>query len=545
MTTQQQWMRHLAETLVVASIYVVFTRIGFALAFANSQVSPVWPPEGLALAALLLRGSRSFWGILLGAGIGNYINLPDLIVCTGIGLANSLGALLNVALVRRCIGGGEQLMNRVRNVVLFIVWCTPLGSALSATIGVGSLSLGGYVAPEAFAWTWVTWWFGEMQGYLIVGTALVVWFGGPRMRLSLRQGGELLALTLALAIVSMMVFVTAQPIIYAPIPFMIWAAFRFRQLGASIFIVVLSGVAIVATVTGNGPFAITSDGILQLNNSLLLLQAYLGFLSLTAFVLVATVRELEESESQKEKLEAELTIGREIQMSMVPPESLESSEFLIHATLRPARQVSGDFYDFFLIDHDHLCVIVGDVSGKGVPAALFMVKASTLLRSSAMTESSVGSALTKANRLLCAGNELSMFVTVFAAVVDLGTGALAYTNAGHNPSYIIKAQGSTKRLDQLHGPVVGVIEGVQYREDAMSLGPGDMLVAYTDGVTEAMDSKANLFSEDRFVALLTSLSARDPRQVVRATMAAVERFEDGAEPADDTTILALKYRGCV
>jgi sigma-B regulation protein RsbU (phosphoserine phosphatase) len=250
--------------------------------------------------------------------------------------------------------------------------------------------------------------------------------------------------------------------------------------------------------------------------------------------------------NQKERMEDELNIGREIQMSMIPltvPPFPDHDEFSVFAALEPAREVGGDFYDYYFIDEERLCFCIGDVSGKGVPAALFMAMAKTVIKSRAADDRSTASILTHVNDELSADNHKCMFVTIFSAILNIRTGELLYTNAGHNPPYIKRKDGALQCLDERHGPVVGAVEGMVYAEGRHTMEPGDLLLLYTDGVTEAMDVEDRLFSENRLEQLLTSMDTSDAGTVVDNAVAAVRAFEGEAEQADDITVLALEYHG--
>jgi Amt family ammonium transporter len=249
---------------------------------------------------------------------------------------------------------------------------------------------------------------------------------------------------------------------------------------------------------------------------------------------------------QKERMEDELNIGREIQMSMIPlefPPFPDHDEFSIFATLKPAREVGGDFYDFYFLDEERLCICIGDVSGKGVPSALFMAMAKTLIKSKAVDDASTASILTHVNDELSADNKTCMFVTIFAGILNIRTGELIYTNAGHSPPYLRRQDGHWQRLDQRHGPVIGAVEGLVYKEEKDRMEPGDLLFLYSDGVTEAMDAKKRLFSEDRLKELLHAGNTDDAVAVVDNTLAAVRAFEGGTEQSDDITVLGLEFHG--
>ncbi len=249
---------------------------------------------------------------------------------------------------------------------------------------------------------------------------------------------------------------------------------------------------------------------------------------------------------QKERMEDELNIGREIQMSMIPlvfPAFPDHDEFSIFAMLKPAREVAGDFYDFYFVDEDRICFCIGDVSGKGVAAALFMAMTKTLIKSRAADDRSPASILTHLNNELNANNKNCMFVTLFVGIMNIRTGELVYTNAGHNPPYLKRRDGDLLRMDRLHGPFVGAMAGMIYEEDQATMAPGDLLFLYTDGVTEARDVGERMFSEDRLKYLLLSAEGGDAEAVVGLTVAAVKAFEGETEQADDITVLALAFHG--
>jgi sigma-B regulation protein RsbU (phosphoserine phosphatase) len=253
-----------------------------------------------------------------------------------------------------------------------------------------------------------------------------------------------------------------------------------------------------------------------------------------------------ELERARRRMEDELNVGREIQMSMLPlifPPYPMRHEFDIHATLRPAREVGGDFYDFYLIDEDRLCFVVGDVSGKGVPAALFMAVTKTLIESRARNDSSPASILTHVNNELSRHNDASMFVTVFMGMLDVRTGRLSYANGGHNPPYIKRADGSVTRLRERHGPVLGAMEDMVYREDDTTLERGDRVFVFTDGVTEAMNITQSLYGEPQLVHMLSSETLASAESLVEGVVRDVLRFQGDAEQADDITVLALQYHG--
>jgi sigma-B regulation protein RsbU (phosphoserine phosphatase) len=258
-------------------------------------------------------------------------------------------------------------------------------------------------------------------------------------------------------------------------------------------------------------------------------------------------KELESKlEEANKRMKGELDIGHDIQMSMLPlifPAFPDHKEFSVYATLHPAREVGGDFYDFFFIDEDRFCFCIGDVSGKGVPAALFMAVTKTLIKSRSSNDFSTASILTHVNSEMSKDNVSSMFVTIFICILDIKNGELIYTNAGHNPAYIKRANGELKRLDTRHGPVIGALDGLAYKENKLHLFCGDSILLYTDGVTEAMNDAKTLFSEARLVKFISSYRTESIENLVESLVKEVKKFEGKADQADDITILAFKYLG--
>ena len=211
--------------------------------------------------------------------------------------------------------------------------------------------------------------------------------------------------------------------------------------------------------------------------------------------------------------------------------------------MTPAREVGGDLYDFFLIDEDHLCLVIGDVSGKGVPASLFMMLSSALIHHVAMHELSPAKILTEVNNEICNRNPEQMFVTVWLGVLEISTGILTAASAGHEYPALRKAGGSFEILKDKHGFVLGGMPGVRYREYTLQLEPGTKLFVYTDGVPEATDANQQMFGTDRMIAALNTATDKDPGAILESVKNAVSSFVGNAEQFDDLTMLCLEYKG--
>lgn len=244
------------------------------------------------------------------------------------------------------------------------------------------------------------------------------------------------------------------------------------------------------------------------------------------------------------RMESELNVGKDIQMSMLPlsfPAFPERNEIDIYADLIPAREVGGDFYDFHFLDENHLYFAVGDVSGKGVPAALEMAVAKTLLKSRAANDRSTASILTQVNNEIAKDNDTFMFITVFIGVLDIETGKLVYSNAGHNTPFVIGPNGSIAVLEDLHGPVIGAMEGMTYKESEVIIDKDAIILCYTDGVTEAQNTKEAFYSTKRLVNLLENGKYDSTKSLTDLIIKSVNEFEEGTEQFDDITVLALQY----
>jgi serine phosphatase RsbU (regulator of sigma subunit) len=258
------------------------------------------------------------------------------------------------------------------------------------------------------------------------------------------------------------------------------------------------------------------------------------------------VANLAETTSAKERIESELKIAHAIQMSFLPKRLLptrQPSAFDLEAVLEPAKEVGGDLYDYFFVDDDHLFFVVGDVSDKGVPAALFMAVTKTLIKGIASRDTLPSEVLARVNRELCTENSEAMFVTVFCGTLDLRTGELRYSNAGHNPPLAIRGGGGAEWLDVPPGFVLGVDVDSPYETRCGRLATGDMLLVYSDGVTEAMNPQRQLFSDSRLKDVAAGCTGKAAAETVQSVLGSTRAFAAGATQSDDITILAVRYRG--
>lgn len=264
----------------------------------------------------------------------------------------------------------------------------------------------------------------------------------------------------------------------------------------------------------------------------------------TANIVAQQVQKIALLKEQMVRMEAELNLAKDIQLNMIPishPDFGGRSDVELYAKLISAREVGGDFYDYYLLDDNKLAIVVGDVSGKGVAAGFMMAVGKALLKSRAATDFSTASIMSHVNQEMAANNPDYMFTTVFMGIIDLAKKEMTYTNAGHNPTLILQKDGTLVKLSTLHGPVVAAMEGIVYGESVVSLSVGDVIFAYTDGITEAHNSALELFSEAR---LFDSLKRpfKNVKDTVERIVLDILLFERGEEQFDDITALCVEIK---
>jgi phosphoserine phosphatase RsbU/P len=258
------------------------------------------------------------------------------------------------------------------------------------------------------------------------------------------------------------------------------------------------------------------------------------------------IRELQQATATKERMESELRIATEIQTSMLPrifPPFPERKELSVYATMKAAKEIGGDFFDFFFVDKNKLCLLIGDICGKGVPAALFMAISKTLLKTEAQRGLTPDRILSRVNDILYPDNDNSMFFTAFCAILDVTTGEMQYANGGHNPPLLSRKGGAFEFIPMPKGFVIGAMPEVKLESRTMKLDPGDVIFMYTDGVTEATDNSNELFSESRLKQGLAALGSQNVNEIIRVMSGEIECFTRGAVQSDDITMVVLKYLG--
>lgn len=294
---------------------------------------------------------------------------------------------------------------------------------------------------------------------------------------------------------------------------------------------------------GGNDLQFQMEDVYRTHDEIEVLAESFAMLSSKTLEYIATV---EQVTAEKERIGAELSLATRIQADMLPniyPAFPDRPEFDIYATMTPAKEVGGDFYDFFLVDDDHLCMVMADVSGKGVPAALFMMASKIILANNAMMGKSPAQILHDTNVAICSNNREEMFVTVWIGILEISTGKLTAANAGHEYPVLKLPDGSFELFKDKHGFVIGGMEGAVYKEYEVQLQPGSKLFIYTDGVPEATNSEKELFGTDRMLEALNTVSDADPQTTLENVRKTVDNFVCEAEQFDDITMLCMEFKG--
>lgn len=259
--------------------------------------------------------------------------------------------------------------------------------------------------------------------------------------------------------------------------------------------------------------------------------------------IVSYINDLTIATTAHERIETELRVARQIQENMLPKnfDINSKSEISIYAIMRAAKQVGGDFYDFFYTDKNHICIVIGDVSGKGVPAALFMAMTKAYIKELAMSGLTVNEILNRTNALLCSNNENEMFVTVYLGILDIKNGIFEFCDAGHNPAFLCNHDGNIEKIISKKGFVLGGIESYSYTSNTIKLNEGDILFIYTDGITEAHNTNDALYGEENLINCLSNLKNNTPEFICNYILEDVYKFSKDVPQFDDITMLTLRY----
>jgi anti-anti-sigma factor len=513
------------QIVAVAAAYTASGKLGLHFAFASRSVTAIWPPTGIALAALVLGGYRLWPAVALGALLTNIDTGVPAVTVLGIVTGNTLEALAGAFLLRR-LAGFRPGLERVRDVISLVVFAAVISTAVSATVGVTSLLIGGAISWARVPSLWRTWWLGDMGGDLIVAPAVLIAANYRRYRQLPGRAIEAVILALALAGVSVLVFSHPTNVVYSLFPLLIWAALRFWQPGSAAASLLTGTVAVAFTAHGKGPFAMSGP-----HDRLLLAQTFVAVLAVTALVLAAVTSERRRAE------EAEREIAETLQRSLLPDAAPSVAGWEIATLYRPAGaaevEVGGDFYDF-LPTPDGWIVIIGDVAGKGVGAAAMAGLVRHGARFVSQVESSPAAILARLDDALRQQPAVSL---CSALCISIHSDHLLVSSAGHPGPVVVRRDGRIREIGGA-GPLLGVASGGSWPGRTVRVGPDETVLLYTDGVTDTR-GKTDRFGEPRLADLLIDHADDPPDALLAALESALDRFQLGPQ-SDDTAALALR-----
>ena len=517
----------------LAALYFTAAKLGLTLAFLNASATAVWPPTGIALAALLLMGTRVWPGVFLGALLANLTTAGTLMTSLGIAAGNTLEALFGAYLVNR-FAGGRDAFDQAQNIFRFVLLAAMISTTVSATMGVTTLSLGGFVRPGDYGPVWLTWWLGDAAGAIVIASFVLLWSRHRRVTWTRAQMLEGACLIVAVLVVAGVIFGGLFSFEYLTVPLLAWAAFRFGPRETATVIVLLSGIAIWGTLHGAGPFLAATQ-----NASLLLLQAFMAIMALVNLPVAAVVAERRQAEERLRESEQRFRTlyQRErgtvdiLQRSLLPTRLPTIPGLMVAARYVPAapEPLGGDWYDVFPLAGGRVGLVMGDVAGHGVGAAAVMAKLRNALRAYAMEGHSPKDVAERLNRVM----ERGEMASVVYLVLDPLRWHVSYFNAGQPPPVVLEPTGAVKFLDQSSIPL-GTRISRSYDEHEVDLTPQSTLLLYTDGIIETRRG-----AEARLTKLERAVAGRPATDLDGLLAYLLNQILGESAPIDDAALLAV------
>jgi integral membrane sensor domain MASE1 len=545
------WAGTLARTALLAGVYVAAAKAAFALAFVHTSIAPVWPPSGIALAAVLLFGRRAVPGVLLGAFLFNASTPVPLWVSVAMGVGNTAEAVVGAWLLRRA--GFRRAIDRVRDVLALVGLGALLSTAISASVGVGSLWLSGILPDTQVLVGWAIWWFGDASGMLTVAPLLLL--AAERRRRPRPEPRRVLeaaalAATLVLVVQAGLTERVARP--FLVFPALVWAAVRFRQAGAAVASLFVSVVVVWLTLHGHGPFVEPS-----LTQSLLLTQASTGAVMATSLALAAqtvqrelAARTLGRREHQLAEAHAQAELSRRLQNGLLPVLSLHDPALLLRTRYQPGQRralLGADFYDALELPDGTVATLIGDVAGHGPDEAAVGVALRAAWRGLVLSGHGPRGLLDGLDKLLVSNRQSEeMFTTVCCTWISPDRSRVTVASAGHPPPLLVS--GGQVRMEELPGgPALGILDhGYEWEARTLEVGDGWTLLCYTDGLIEGLRAPGSMerFGSDALAETVAGLLATDLATdrgldaMLDGLLAAV-RDANGGELSDDVAILCV------
>jgi integral membrane sensor domain MASE1/anti-sigma regulatory factor (Ser/Thr protein kinase) len=517
---------------LVAVAYIVAAKLGFALAFTTKQVTAVWPPTGIALAAILLWGYRVWPGIWVGAFVSNAFSSEPIWTAAAIATGNTLAPAFGNFLLRR-FGGFENALERVRDVLLLALLGSAIAMTVSATNGVVELALARIVPWSTLPSVWWVWWTGDAMGVLFVTPLLLTWIASLQ-RKERAEGGtlELAVLAASLLGASAISFLSHFPLRFSVYPFIIWTALRFRQRETSAAIAVIFCLAIWATSHGFGPWISGS-----LDSRLVQLDSWMSVLAITGLVLGAITAERRGARLELQALLERTKRSAETLQAAFLPEHLPQRfglqcDALYIAAEREAL-IGGDWYDAFALPDGRIAFSIGDVTGHGLDAAVTAARLRQSIFAAAFDAEDPAEILAKADRMLRSRQETPS--TAMIAIISRDFATMSYASAGHPPPIVAGPNIPAHSL-AYGGLPFGVGTPIALQTHSVALEPNAVILFYTDGLTEF---KRDIERAERAVLEAVTRLVDSP-QMERPALFVQRSVMGSVRPSDDTVLLVLQ-----
>ena len=518
--------RELGLALALALVYFGSAKLGLALAFSNESVTAIWPPTGIALAALVLWG-RGLWpGVLLGAFLANVTTDVPVYTAAGIAVGNTLEAVVGAWLLERV--GFRPTLLRLRDIFALVVFGAAISTAISATIGLASLSVGDSLSESALT-TWRLWWLGDMGGDLLIASTIFVLVTHWPYRDLPGTAAEAVALIVSLIGIELLVFSNDVPATYLAFPFIVWAALRFLQPGVTVAALAFAIIAVSFTGNESGPFFRRSG-----DDGLLLAQSFSAIVGLTGLILASVTYQRRRAERRAQHL------AHDLQAELLPPQLPEIPEFEAAGWYRAGAQgqeAGGDFYDVFETSGGRWVAVIGDVCGKGPEAASLTALARYTLRAVGRQATGPSDALQKLNEAILEQRSDHRFMTAVMVQLDVGDhDQVALSNGGHPSPLLVRARGEIEEVPLGGGMLLGIYPDPELVDQRLEMLPGDALVLFTDGLAERRDPRED--HPARIRELLRSTAGASASET--ATRLGELAMADNGKPDDDVAVVVLR-----